>query len=89
MSIDISNYKAWKNDEVTKALFISLKEIRKAVHSAMLNPDLIMLPHSDKELARLVGKADVLDLILEMTFEDFKEDGVDVDDQEDNETSGL
>lgn len=89
MSIDISNYRAWKSDEVTKALFKSLKEIKKAVTGAMCNPDLVMLPSSDKELARLVGKLDVLDLILEMTFEDFKEDGVDVDDQEEITTSGL
>lgn len=86
MSIDISNYRTWKKDVVTKALFKSLKEARELVSDAMVNSDTIMRDDCSRNMAKLLGMREGIDLVLEMTFEDFK-NGEDVYDEEEVNSS--
>ena len=70
MGIDPINFSNWKNDIVTVKLFESLKDIRDGVERSMTDANLIMKPDGLRDLARLVGLREGLDIVLEMTIDD-------------------
>lgn len=74
MSQEISEdeYKEWLSRPMTKLVFSQLGEYREEINKALTNSELIMCENAMKELVRLVGMREGIDLFLEK-YSDFGE----------------
>jgi len=79
-TIDVSNFNTWMKDPVTKALFDTLRTVREETEMGMKNADNILAKDCQTRMTMLLGRREILDLILEMRCEDLiNEDDADVE----------
>lgn len=86
MKIDISNFRTWKKDPITIALFKALEDVRKNIESGMINANNILAEDCQSRMTKLLGMREGIDLVLEITCEDL-DDGDDSDVEETDKTS--
>lgn len=89
------DYLFWKDLAFTKKLLQSLANLRKAMTDNVLNESIIMGNDCQINFARLLGKLEGIDLVLEMCADDddsIQEDAVDnitvFHDVEEKDTNG-
>lgn len=74
MKITKSQFLGWKCDIITQEILKDLIDLRKAIEDDMLNANNIFHKNSKQILARLVGYRDGVDVVLNLSVEDFDDD---------------
>lgn len=74
--IDSSEFKAWKESQVTQEIFKALQYIKDENQKAMSSSDVIMHSDSSKILARLLGQQQAIDMILQIKLDDVIEEAL-------------
>jgi len=72
--ISAEEFGMWKQHEITKKLFDALENYKKDAEEAMTNPSLIMSDRCQRELARLVGLIEGINLVLNVNVESVEDD---------------
>lgn len=72
MKIDGMNFYDWKHNPVTKNFMRSVKKMAIACKRALLSEELIM-KQDGRELARILGKIEILEDIYNIKFDDVEE----------------
>lgn len=88
MKFEIEEFRTWKRDIVTQAMYKALQEVREDIELNMTDSNIILDPQCQVKMAKLLGMREGLDLVLEMTFEEMQS-GESVDDEEKPATSGT
>ena len=73
MEIGKNNFLTWKHDEVTKEVFKALQEAREHINETLTNAEILLGENAEKNLARLVGQREGIDLLLQISYEDLEE----------------
>lgn len=72
--IDKDEFTQWLEGPVTKYVFKQIEILREEINATLTDADVVFHPDSAKRLARLVGQREGVDLLLNIEYEDVKDE---------------
>jgi hypothetical protein len=71
-NLDQSDFINWLEQPITHALYIRLKELDENLKETLLNPGVVLSEDGQLHYARITGNREMIDMILQLSIEDFK-----------------